>query len=115
MNVDARAVAASAVFAAVAALVLWPPGAVYWTAVAAAIGETATLVAVFTAAVALGAAFGALTGVGVREFAAGAALAYVVVMAGIAVVFTPDSPAHLVLYGVVFACHVAGVAGTTVR
>lgn len=114
-SVDARAVAVSAVFAAVAGVALWPPRAVYWTAVAATVGESATLVAVTAVAAALGAAFAAVTGVGVRAFAAGTAVAYVAGMAAIAVVLAPDSPAHLVLYGALAACLVAGAAVTRVR
>ncbi|QPV64756.1 hypothetical protein I7X12_09190 [Halosimplex litoreum] len=114
-TVNARRVAVSAVFAAVAGAVLWPPGAVYWTAVAATVGEAATLALVVVAAIALGAAFGALTGVRVREFAAGTAGAYLLGMAAIAAARSPDSPVHLFLYGAVAACLVVGVAAARVR
>ncbi|WP_049929981.1 hypothetical protein [Halosimplex carlsbadense] len=114
-TVNARTVAVSAVFAAVAGLALWPPGGVYWTAVAAAVGETATLALVVVAALALSGAFGALTGVGVRAFAVGAALAYLLGMAAIAVAISPDSPVHLLLYGGIAVCLVAGVAVARVR
>ncbi|QLH76355.1 hypothetical protein HZS55_03120 [Halosimplex rubrum] len=114
-TVNVREVAVSAVFAVVTGIVLWPPGAVYWTAVAAAVGEAATLALVVVAALALGAAFGALTGVRVREFAAGGAVAYAVGMAAVAVAVSPDSPAHLVLYGALAVCLVVGVAAARVR
>lgn len=114
-TVTARRVAVSAVFTAVAGVVLWPPGAVYWTAVAAAVGEAATLALVVVTALALGAAFGSLTGVRVREFAAGGAVAYAVGMAAVAVAVSPDSPAHLVLYGALALCLAVGVAAARVR
>jgi len=112
-TVNARTVAVSAAFAAVAGLALWPPGAVYWTAVAAAVGEAATLALVVVAALALGGAFGALTGVDVRAFAAGAALAYLLGMAAVA--RSPDSPVHLFLYGGIAVCLVAGTAVARAR
>lgn len=111
----ARAVGVSAAFAAVAGFVLWPPRAVYWTAAAAAVGTVATLALVALAALALGAAFGSATGVDGRAFAAGTAVAYVAGMAAIEVVVSPDGPAHLVLYGGIAACLVAGVGAARVR
>lgn len=114
-TVNARTVAVSAAFAAVAGLALWPPGAVYWTAVAAAVGEAATLALVVVAALALGGAFGALTGVDVQAFAAGAALAYLLGMAAVAVARSPDSPVHLFLYGGIAVCLVAGTAVARAR
>jgi len=112
---DARAITASVVFTVVAGFALWPPRAVYWTAVAAAVGETATLALVVALAVALGAAFESVTGVGVRAFAVGAALAYLLGMATVALALSPDSPAHLVLYGAIDGCLLAGVAAASVR
>ncbi len=115
MTVDIRSIAVSTVFAWAAALALWPPRAVYWTAVAAVVGEAVALAAVAAVAIALGAAFATLAGVGVREFAVGAAVAYLVGMAVIAVALAPDSPVHLALYGGICVCLVAGVAGASVR
>jgi hypothetical protein len=114
-TVNPRRVAVSAVFAAVAGVVLWPPGGVYWTAVAAAVGEAATLGLVVVATLALGAAFGSFTGVRVSEFAAGTAVAYLLGMAAIAAARSPDSPVHHLLYGAVAVCLVVGVAAARVR
>ncbi|WP_415379702.1 hypothetical protein [Halosimplex sp. TS25] len=115
MNVDARAVAGSGVFAAVAGLALWPPGAVYWTVLAERIGEVPTLVVVAAAAIALGGAFVTITDVRPREFAVGSAVAYALGMAAVAVVIAPDSPVHLGLYGGIVLCLLAGAVGANRR
>ncbi|WP_459193363.1 hypothetical protein [Halosimplex sp. J119] len=112
---DARGVAASAAFTAAAGIALWPPRAVYWTAVAERIGDVPTLAVVIAAAIALGGAFAIVSDVRPREFAAGAALAYVLGMAAIAVVIAPESPVHLGLYGGIALCLVAGAVAATLR
>ncbi|WP_436927708.1 hypothetical protein [Halosimplex amylolyticum] len=115
MNVNLRAVAVSGAVAAVAGVALWPPRAVYWTAVAERIGEGPTLGVVVALAVGLGGAFATITDVRLREFALGATIAYAIGMATIAVAIAPDSPVHLGLYGGIALCLVAGVAGATLR
>jgi hypothetical protein len=106
-------VAVGAAFALLAGALLWPPGAVYWTAVADRIGDVATLVVVATLAAALGAGFARATGIGTRRFAVGSALAYLVGMVGIELARSPDSPVHLLWYGLLAACLVAGGVAST--
>jgi len=105
-----RAVAGSAVFAALAGLALWPPRAVYWTRVAAVVGDAVTLAVVATLALALGMAFATLADVAVAPFAVGGLVAYAVGMVAIEAWLAPDSPVHLVGYGALLACLVCGVA-----
>jgi len=105
-----RDVAASGAFALLSGVVLWPPGAVYWTGVAAAVGEVPTIGLVVFSAVALGTAFGHVTRIGVRRFLGGGVPAYVVGMVAIRVVPAPDSPVHLVWYAGLLACLSGGVA-----
>jgi hypothetical protein len=103
-----REIVASGAFALLSGTVLWPPGAVYWTAVAAVVGDSVTLGIVLLLAVGLGVVFGRLTRVRVRRFLAGGVVAYAVGMAAIEVGSAPTSPAHLVWYGGVLACLVGG-------
>jgi hypothetical protein len=103
---DRRDAAASALFAFLAGVALWPPRAVYWTALAAVVGDGPTLAVV----AALAAAFVRATGVAVVDLARGVLLAYVVGMAAIEATIRPDSPVHLVGYGALAACLVAGGA-----
>ncbi|GAB6862255.1 hypothetical protein ACFR97_13365 [Haloplanus litoreus] len=105
-----REVAGSAAFALLSGLVLWPPGDVYWRRLAALVGDGPTLGVVLLAAVALGVGFASVTAVGVWRFLAGGTVAYVVGMAAVEAVSTPDSPVHLVWYGGILVCLVAGVA-----
>jgi hypothetical protein len=107
---DRRDAAASALFAFLAGVALWSPRAVYWTALAAVVGDGPTLAVVAALAVALGAAFVRATGVAVVDLARGVLLAYVVGMAAIEATIRPDSPVHLVGYGALAACLVAGGA-----
>jgi len=104
-----RDVVVSGAFALLSGVVLWPPGAVYWTSVAAAVGEIPTIGLVVFSAVALGVAFGRVTGIRVWRFLGGGIPAYVVGMVAIRVVSAPDSPAHLVWYAGLLACLGGGV------
>ncbi|AZH24808.1 hypothetical protein [Haloplanus aerogenes] len=111
-----RSVAASAAFVFLAGLVLWPPRVVYWTRLAAVVGEPVTLGVVCFLALVLGAAFAHVTDVDVRSVAAGGVVAYLVGMALIETALTPDSPVHLVWYAALGACLVGGtVLGIRVR
>ena len=110
MALHRRAVAGSAVAAVLAGLALWPPRAVYWTQIAAVVGDGVTLAVVCLLAAALGAAFAWLTGVDVPSFAVGGLLAYAAGMVAIEVWLSPDSPAHLVWYAVLLASLVGGAA-----
>lgn len=105
-----RDLAVCGTFALVSGLVLWPPGAVYWTAVATVVGEAPTIGLVLLVAVALGAAFGRVTRIGVPRFLGGGVPAYVVGMVAIRLVVAPDSPAHLLWYAGLLACLGGGVA-----
>ena len=102
------AVAGSALFALVAGVALWPPGAVYWEALATVAGDGPTLVVVAVIGLALGATFVRATDVSVVDLASGVLLAYVAGMATVEAVIRPDSPVHLVGYGALAACLVAG-------
>lgn len=108
MALHRRAVAGSAVATFLAGLALWPPRAVYWTRLAAVVGDGITLSVVVLLAVALGAVFAWLTGVDGPSFAAGGLVAYAVGMVAIEVWLSPDSPAHLVWYAALLACLVGG-------
>jgi hypothetical protein len=110
MALHRRAVAGSAVAVFLAGLALWPPRAVYWTRLAAVVGDGVALSVVCLLAAAVGAAFAWLTGVGVRPVAVGGLVAYAVGMVAIEVWLSPDSPAHLVWYAVLLVCLVGGVA-----
>ena len=110
MRSPLRTVAASAAFVFLAELVLWPPRAVYWTRLAAVVGDGFTLVFVGLVALSLGVVFAWITGVAVQPFALGAFAAYVVGMIAIEVVLTPNSPVHLVWYAALSTCLVGGVA-----
>jgi len=92
------------------ALALWPPGRVYWTALADRVGDAPTLVLVSVLAFGLGAWFVRTSGVSLEHVLAGTALAYAVSMVGIAVVIEPESPAHLALYAGLYGAFVAGGA-----
>jgi len=104
------AVAGSALFALVTGVALWPPGAVYWEALAAVAGDGPTLAVVAALGVAFGAAFVRATGASVVDLASGVLLAYVVGIAAIEGTIRPDSPVHFVGYGALAACLVTGGA-----
>jgi hypothetical protein len=105
------AVTASALVAGVAGYLLWPPGAVYWTGVADAVGEPVTMGVVFLLAGVVGAGFAAATQLSLADLGAGGALAYVVGMALIEATMTPDSPVHFLLYGAFLCVGLVGAAG----
>jgi len=105
-----RSISASVAFALLAGVALWPPRAVYWTRLAAVVGDAVTLALVGFVALVLGAAFTRLAGVATRPFALGVGLAYVVGMAAIDGLLAPDSPVHLVWYAALAACFVGGAA-----
>ncbi|MGM0372649.1 MAG: hypothetical protein ACQEQJ_09145 [Halobacteriota archaeon] len=95
-------------FVLLAGWALWPPRAVYWSALAEVAGAPLTLLLVGALAVGLGFAVGFLRGVAVRPFVAGALLAYGSGMLAIEVVVRPESPVHLLLYGALLGCLVGG-------
>jgi hypothetical protein len=90
------------------ALALWPPGRVYWTALADRVGDAPTLVLVSVLAFGLGTWFVRTSGVSLEHVLAGTVLGYAVGMVAIAVVIEPDSPAHLALYAGLFGAVLAG-------
>jgi hypothetical protein len=110
MPTTLRSVTASAAFALLAGAALWPPRAVYWTRLAAVVGDAVTLALVGLLDLALGAAFAWVAGVAVRPFAVGVAVAYAVGMVAIDLLLAPDSPVHLVWYAALGACLVGGAA-----
>lgn len=105
-----RAVTASAVFAFLVGIALWPPRAVYWRRLAPVVGEGVTLAVVCLLALTVGAAFARTTGVGAWPFAVGGLVAYLVGMVAIAAVLRPDSPVHLLWYAALLGCLAGGVA-----
>jgi len=110
MALHVRAVAESAAAIFFAGLALWPPRAVYWTRLAAVVGDAVTLAVVPLAALVLGAVLRRVTGVDLPSFAVGGLVAYAVGMAAIEVWLTPDSPAHLVWYAALLVGLVGGAA-----
>ncbi len=104
------AVAGSALFVLVVGAVLWPPGAVYWTALAAVVGDGPTLAVVALLGGVAGAAFVRVTGVSGADLARGALVAYVLGMAAIEAGTSPDSPVHLLGYAALAGCLVGGGA-----
>ena len=104
------AVAGSALFVLVAGAVLWPPGAVYWTALAAVVGDGPTLAVVALLGGVAGVAFVRVTGVSGADLARGALVAYVLGMAAIEASTSPDSPVHLLGYAALAGCLVGGGA-----
>lgn len=114
MHLEWRDVALSGAFAFLAGLALWPPRAVYWAELTPIFGAGGTILLVGVAAVVLGAAFEYLTDVDLHPFAAGTASAYAVGAVAIAFVLGPDSPVHLVWYGLLALCLSSGVASVAV-
>lgn len=104
-------VAVATAFVLVAGLLLWPPRNVYWEQVGALVGDDATSAFVAVLAAGLGAWFARTSGLSFRHVVAGATLAYVAGMAAVEVVLQPDSPVHLLWYGLVLAALLAGVLG----
>jgi hypothetical protein len=114
MSLHSREIAASALFALVAGAAVWPPveGLLYWTALGA-LGD-AVLVPVGLLAALLGAGFARTIPVAPRSFALGATGAYLVGMGVVEWWLGPDSPVHLLLYGVVLIGLAVGVGLVTV-
>lgn len=109
-RVRPRPTLAAAGLAVAVGLVLWPPGAVYWTPLAAAVGDGPTVALVAGLAVAAGAAAGRLTGVRGREFLVGTLAAYAAGVAALEATVAPDGPVYLVWYGALAGCLVGGTA-----
>lgn len=109
MALHPREICYSAAFALAAGAILWPPTPelVYWGAFDV-IGD-AVILFVLGASVAVGLVFGTLTAVSPRPFAVGGTIAYLIGMAGIEAVLTPDSPVHFLLYGAILIGQCLGV------
>jgi hypothetical protein len=105
-----RVVGRGAVATTLAGVALWPPRAVYWTRLAAVVGDGPTLALVAGLALATGAVLYRPVGADLRAFAVGTAVAYAVGMVAVELSVTPDGPAHLVWYAVLSACLVGGAA-----
>lgn len=110
MALHVRTVAESAAAVFLVGLALWPPRAVYWTRLAAVVGDGVTLVVVCLLAFVLGTGVAWLTGADLQSFAVGGLVAYAVGMVTIEVWMRPDSPAHLVWYAALLTCLVGGAA-----
>jgi hypothetical protein len=113
MHLDPRAVVLSGLFVLVAGLGLWPPGPVYWTAVAGDIGGGPTLALVGTVAVLVGAVFQYLADVPLPSFGGGTVLA-VAGLTIVAAVAAPDAVAWVVWYGLLAVCLFVGVTAVLV-
>lgn len=105
-----REVAAGVAVGTLVGVALWPPGAVYWDGVAEDLGDGPTLVLVVVVAGGIGGTVGRLSGLRARGFAAGVGVAYVGGTVALEAAVGPDSPAHLVWYGVLAACLAGGAA-----
>ena len=92
----------------VAGYLLWPPGNVYWTAVADAIGTAATMGIVFLLAFLFGAGVLRWPDISLATFGLGGSVAYVVGMVLIDVLVAPESPVHYVLYAGLLVCALLG-------
>jgi len=103
-------IAAATALALVAGLLLWPPGAVYWSDVANVLGDGVTLALVSTLAVVLGAWFARTAAFALVHIFVGGVIAYGLGMVAIEVLLQPNSPAHLVWYGALLACLLGGAA-----
>ena len=107
-------VATSALAAFCVGVAVWPPWseALYWSAVADAVGTILTLAVVFAVcAVAGGAA--ARLGLSLESLTAGGAIAYALGMAGIEATMSPDSPVHFLLYAALLGCFLLGALATS--
>lgn len=101
---------AAAAFVAVVALLLWPPGAVYWTGLADVVGVAPTLVFVALLAAGLGGWFARTASIGMGHLVLGAVCAYGVGMLAIELFLAPESPVHWLWYGALVGCVLAGAA-----
>lgn len=99
---------ASAAITLVLGLALWPPEAVYWTALADRVGDPPTLALVALLSIGLGAWLARTTEFGPGVVLGGGVLAYAVGMVGIEVALAPNSPVHLVWYAILLAGLVGG-------
>lgn len=107
---EPREIGASAAVALLAGALVWPPveGLRYWTRLEP-IGD-AVVIPVAVVSVLLGAGFARFVPVAPRSFAVGATGAYLGAMGAIALT-GPESPVHLVLYGIVLLGLIVGVGG----
>lgn len=103
----------SAAVALGVAMALWPPGRVYWTALAGRTGDLPTLGLVGLLALGLGAWFVRTSRVSIVHLLPGTVLGYAVGMVAVAIAFDPDSPAHFALYAGLLGAFLAGGAGWT--
>lgn len=101
-------VAAIAIACFVVGYTLWPPGHVYWTALAGVVGDSLALVAVAVLAGLAGVAITPATDVRLANLAAGGAVAYLAGMALVEATTTPDSPVHLSLSAWLLGCPLSG-------
>ena len=108
-------VAASAVVLFVVGIVLWPPADVLWewwgVLPESMRGDLVLLAMLFVSSGAAGAGLSRLVGVGLAELAVGGVIAYAVGMGLIEIAIAPDSPAHLLLYGVILVGAFLGAVG----
>ncbi len=89
---------------------LWPPGRVYWLALADVIGVTLTMTLLFATATVVGALVTTLVDVSLGVLAFSGAVAYLVGMWLIEITISPISPVHLLLYAGLLCCLLVGAA-----
>lgn len=106
---------ASALSLFVVGYALWPPGRLYWTALADVVGTVITSAVVMLVAGLVGVGIAALSDVPLPNLAAAGALAYAAGMALIAVALTPESPVHFYLYGWLLGCLLLGAIAVRYR
>lgn len=108
MRSRSAGVLASAGLAFALGVALWPPGNVYWTRIAAVLGESLTLALVALLAAGGGAVAAVRFAVPISELVAGGVIAYAVGTVLLEAVITADSPVHFLLYGGLLLCFCLG-------
>jgi hypothetical protein len=115
MRFSPREIAVSWLFVFAAGVALWPPGAVYWEAVAVVIGNALALTVAGVAAGTLAAVFVWRTEISLQSYTLGSVIAYACWVVGIEMTMIPDSPVHFIWYGGLLVCFVAGATLSRVR
>jgi hypothetical protein len=88
--------------------VLWPPRFVYWTAVSAHFGVGLVMMIILGLCLGVGMAVRQFTRITPLRFVIGGTIAYVLGMALIESRMWPDSPVHLLVYGLFLLCMSVG-------
>ena len=94
-----------------AGVLLWPPGAVYWGALAARVGFVSTVVAVFVLCAVAGTGVALVSDVPIRTLVMGGLGAYAIGLVPLALLVAPASaPEYAVVYGGFLGSFVLGAS-----